>query len=133
MSTHHRKSNDGVLEFGAFKERQRRKCDGERGSDLREAVAAEFARHEAGDDDDRGLREHREQAQADHGKAEERQADVLDERSERRIGDKSPVEMARVAEELQLVAMKAVAAVGEEMKRARWRRAMARRMAVSAR
>ena len=40
---------------------------------------------------------------------------MLDEWSEWRIGDESPVQMPRVAEELQLVAMKAIAAVREQM------------------
>ena len=52
---------------------------------------------------------------ADHGEAEESESDVLDEWREGRIGDESPVEMARVGQELQLVAMKAVAVVGEQM------------------
>ena len=71
--------------------------------------------HEAGENDDRGLRQHGEEPQADHGEPEERETNALDERREWRIGDESPVEMARVAEELQLVAMKAVAAVGEQV------------------
>ncbi len=41
---------------------------------------------------------------------------MLDEGREWRIGDESPVEMAGVGEELEFVAMEAVAAVGEEMK-----------------
>ncbi len=41
---------------------------------------------------------------------------MLDEGSEGRVGYESPVEMAGVGEELKLIAMKAVAVVGEEMK-----------------
>ena len=99
----------------AFKDRQGRECDGQRGCDLGETVAAEVARHEAGDEDDDGLREDRKEAQTGEREAEEGEADVLDERRERRIGDKTPIEMPRVGEELQLVAMEAVAAVGEQM------------------
>ena len=67
-----------VLELGAFEEGQRRERHGERGRDLREASAAKFARHQAGDDDGRGLREDGEEAQPDEGKAEEGEADALE-------------------------------------------------------
>jgi hypothetical protein len=40
---------------------------------------------------------------------------MLDEWSEWRIGDEPPIKMPRVAEKLQLVAMKAIAAVREQM------------------
>ena len=40
---------------------------------------------------------------------------MLEKRREGRIGDESPIEMAGVAEELKLIAMKAVAVVGEQM------------------
>ena len=62
-----------------------------------------------------GLREDGEEAQADERDAEDREADVLDEGREGRIGDESPVEMAGIAEELEFVAMEAVAAVGEHV------------------
>ena len=51
----------------------------------------------------------------DHVEAEEAETDALDKRRERRVSDESPIEMARVREELQLVAMKAVAAIGEDV------------------
>ena len=57
-----------------------------------------------------------ERRKPDHRDAEEREADVLDEWSEWRVGNESPVEMACVGEELKLIAMEAVATVGEEMK-----------------
>jgi hypothetical protein len=107
----------GVLELVPSKSGSGEKRDGERRGELRQARAAQLARHEPGDNDGRSLRQHREEPQADHGKAEEAEADALDKRREGRIGDESPVEMAGVAEELELVAMKAVAAVGEQMKK----------------
>ena len=57
-----------------------------------------------------------EETQADQRKAEEAEADALEEGRERRVGDKAPVEVARIGEELQLVAMEAVAAVGEDVR-----------------
>ena len=99
----------------AFKDGKRGKADGEGRSDLREARAAEFVGHEAADDDHRKLRDDREQAETNDRDAEKSEGDVLDEWSEGRIGDESPVEMPRVREELELVAMKAVTIVGKEM------------------
>ncbi len=72
---------------------------------------------------DRGLRNDRKQAQAHERKAKEAEADVLEKRRQGRVGDESPIEMTGVAEELQLIAMKAVAAVG-----GRWRMATAAAM-----
>jgi hypothetical protein len=57
----------------------------------------------------------REHAQADEREAEEAEADALKERRERRVGDKAPVEVARVREELQLVAMESVAVIGQDV------------------
>ena len=48
-----------VLKLVAFKDLDRRKADSESRRDLREARAAEMFGHEAGEDDDRGLREDR--------------------------------------------------------------------------
>ena len=104
-----------VLEFRSVEHGQGRECDGEGGRGLREAAAAEFFRHEAGDDEGCRLREDGEEAQADERNAEEREADVLEEWRERRVGDESPVEVARIAEELEFVAVEAVAAVGEHV------------------
>ena len=53
--------------------------------------------------------------QADQRQAEEAEADALDEGRERRVRDIAPVEMARVAEELEFVAVEAIAAVGGDM------------------
>ena len=78
------------------------------------------------------LRDDREQPQADQREPEEAEADVLDKGSEGRIGDESPVEMAGIAEELELVAVKAVAAVGGDDGAARPRRQWRDRMAKSA-
>ena len=105
-----------VLELVAFKERKRGESDGEGRGDLRQSRAAEFAGHEPAENDDDRLRDDRGEAETDDGDAEESEADVLHEWSEGRVSDESPVEVARVGEELQLVAMKAVAVVGEEMK-----------------
>jgi hypothetical protein len=84
---------------------------------LGETGAAEFLGHEAGDDNDRSLRENGEETKANHREAEEREADVFDEGCEGRIGDKAPVEMAGIAEELEFVAMEAVTAVGEDVEK----------------
>ena len=51
----------------------------------------------------------------DERKAEESEADVLEERRQRRIGYESPVEVARIAQELEFVTVKSVAAVGEDV------------------
>ena len=67
------------------------------------------------DDDHQRLRDDGKQAQAYERKAEESEADTLKERRHGRIGDESPVEVARIAEELEFVAVKAVAAVGGEV------------------
>ena len=75
----------------------------------------QVARHEAADKDDDGLREDRKEAETDERETEEGEADVLNERREGRIGDKTPVEMSCVGEELQLVTMETVSAVGEQM------------------
>ena len=115
ISTHHR-NRTTCIGTQCLKERQRRERNGQGSGDLSQAAAAELARHEAGDDDGRGLREDGEEPQPNQRKTEERQADALDEGRERRIGDKSPVEMARIAQELEFVAVKAVAAVGEHVK-----------------
>jgi hypothetical protein len=113
------------LEFCAFEERQGREGYGEGGGELREALAAKFFGHEAGDDDGRGLKDDGEEAQPTK-KRQRAEADVFEERRERRIGDESPVEMAGVAQELEFIAVEAVAAVGEHVEQAqrrrRWRR-----------
>ena len=57
------------------------------------------------------------QAEADERQAEEAHADTLNEGRERRICYESPVEMACIAEKLQFIAVKAVAAVGEDVKK----------------
>ena len=44
-------------------------------------------------------------------------ADALNEGRERRIGNKSPVEVAGIAEKLQFVAVKSIAAVREDVKK----------------
>ncbi len=105
----------GVLEFCAVEDRNRRKSDREGRSDLSEARAAEVAGHETGETNDcDALREDGKQAQTDQGEAKEARPMRSRKGVEGRISDESPVEMARIAEELQLVAMKAVAAVGED-------------------
>jgi hypothetical protein len=115
MSTHHKVVESRVLKLCAFKQRQGRERDGERRSDLRQAPAAEFARHQAGDDNRRGLGQAR---RSQRSPTSDRPKTAMLMRSTTgvngRIGDKSPVEMARVGEKLKLVAMKAVAAVGEQ-------------------
>ena len=54
--------------------------------------------------------------QSYHGNAEDGQADALHERRERRIRNESPVHVAGIAQELQFVAVKPVAVVGEDVK-----------------
>jgi hypothetical protein len=105
----------GVLEFCALEERQRRERDSKRGGDLSQAPAAQFAGHQAGDDNGPGLGEDGKEPQADERGAEQRHADVFDKGRKGRIGHESPVEMAGVGEELEFVAVEAVAAVGEQM------------------
>ncbi len=104
-----------VLKLRGLKDGQRRERYCECRCELSETAAAEVARHEAADDDDYCLREDGEEAETGEREAEEGEADVLDERRERGIGDEAPVEMARVGEELQFVAMEAVLAIGEEV------------------
>ena len=103
------------MKFGSVEERDRGKCDCESGGTLRKAGGAQLLCHETGDDNRQGLTKYGEQAKANERYAEDRQPDVLDEWREWRVGDESPVEMAGIAEKLEFVAMKAVAAIGEDV------------------
>ena len=114
ISTHQRNRRT-CTEIGGLKEREAERARRQARRQPGRGGRPEVARHEAADDDRDGLRDDREDAQADEREAKESEADVLNERRERGIGDKAPVEMARIGEELQLVAMETVAAVGEQM------------------
>ena len=64
-----------------LKEGQGRERDGKGRRDLGQPSAAQFPRHQAGNDDGRSLGENREKPQPNQRKAEEFQADALDERA----------------------------------------------------
>jgi len=84
---------------------------------LREAAAAHFFGHAAGEEDTDGLQEGREKAEADEGRTEKEDGDPAEEGSQGRIRDVAPGEMAGVFQNGELVAVEAVAVGGEEMEK----------------
>jgi hypothetical protein len=99
----------------AFEDWNWRQRDRQSRRDLRQAATTQFFGHQAADNDCRSLRQHGEESQPNHGKPEDLQADSLHEWRKRRIRHESPVKMAGIAEELEFVAMEAVAAIGEHV------------------
>ena len=109
------KCERGVLKLCCLEDGKRRECDRKRGGDLRKAAAPEVTRHQTADDNHDGLANDGKHAQADHGEPEEAEADALDEWREWRVRHKAPIEMPSIRQELQLVAMKSVPAIGQDV------------------
>src|SRR5581483_2637244 len=106
----------GVLKFCGLKDRERREPDGKCGGDLSEALAAKITRHQTADDDQNGLADDGEETEADERDSEEREADAFNKRRHRRISDEAPIEMPRVAQELELIAMETILSIGDDVR-----------------
>jgi len=89
---------------------------------LRQAASSQHTRHQAGNDQRQSLGEHRKQAQTHQRKTEEVQADSLQKRCERGISHKSPVEVTRIAKELEFVPVKTIPAISGQMRQQNGRR-----------
>ena len=92
----------------------KRDC-GEGGDQLRSTLAAELLCHEAGEHDGCGFGDSRKEPEAGEGSAKKNQRKAAEEGRERRIGNKAPVEVARVFQRREFIAMKAVLAAGDEV------------------
>jgi hypothetical protein len=100
------------LKLSALKQRQRGQSNGKRSRGLGEPPSAELFGHQRRYNQSPNLRDDREEAQPHEREPKYTQQNALQEGGHRRIGNKSPVEMTRVAQELQLVPVEAVAPVG---------------------
>ena len=107
-----------IIEGDVLHERaagQTKRNRGEGGDQLRATPAAKFFGHEAGENNRGGLDECREETETDERSTEQKQGETPEERSDGRVGNVAPVEVAGIIEGGEFVAMKAVVAAGDQM------------------
>ena len=100
------------MKFRSLKDGQPRQTNRKSGCDLRQSSPAQIASHQAAHQNRRALGQHRKQPQPGQRKPEDSQCNSFQERRHRGVGYKSPIQVTRIAQELQLVAMKTITAVG---------------------
>ena len=104
-----------VLKFRPLEQRQRRERNRKRSSHLGETSSAQFPRHQPSKDNSQRLRDHGKHSQSHHRQSKDGKPNPLHKRRQRRIRHESPVQMPRIAQNLQLVSMKSVPPIGEHV------------------
>src|ERR1700683_1127567 len=97
--------------------RHRRNGHGQRRNDLRSTAAPEFARHQTRHYHGDALGQCGKESHRGRRGTEQLQRYARDEWCEGRVGDEAPVEVPRIVERRELVAMEAVLAVGKCVER----------------
>ena len=84
-------------------------------SELRESSAAQFAGDQAGQYDHGAERQGGGKPHADERWTEQGECDAREKRSERRVGDVAPCQVASIVERGEFIAMEAVPAIGQRV------------------